>query len=254
MLIRISLIVAIIAALAVGALNFTQVKTKIITLQANLATETAAHVKFEGDFHKTSAELKKTSDTLKQTKATLEATTEERDKAVAEQDKQVKRAEKLADDLKKTTDELTTSRDELAAYKATSYTPKQILGLGDDLRNLQKEVAGFQAENKALGMSISKLKTELARYEDPDKPVFMPAALTGKVMDVDPKFNFVVLNIGENQSVKEYGQLLVHRNGQLVAKVIVRTLRKDECIANVMPGTQIGEVMEGDQVIPAYPE
>ena len=40
MLIRISLIVAIIAGLAVGALNFTMVKGKVTTLQANLKTET----------------------------------------------------------------------------------------------------------------------------------------------------------------------------------------------------------------------
>ena len=40
MLIRISLIVAIIAGLAVGVLNFVKVKEKITTLQANLKTET----------------------------------------------------------------------------------------------------------------------------------------------------------------------------------------------------------------------
>ena len=43
MLIRISLIVAIIAGLAIAALNFTKVKDKISTLQTNLATETAAN-------------------------------------------------------------------------------------------------------------------------------------------------------------------------------------------------------------------
>jgi hypothetical protein len=40
MLLRISLIIAIIAGLAVGILNFTQVKEKITTLQTNLKNET----------------------------------------------------------------------------------------------------------------------------------------------------------------------------------------------------------------------
>ena len=48
MLIRICLIVALVAGLAVGALNFVYVKEKITTLQTNLKTETAeigrAHV------------------------------------------------------------------------------------------------------------------------------------------------------------------------------------------------------------------
>jgi len=33
----------------------------------------------------------------------------------------------------------------------------------------------------------------------------------------------------------------------------VNTVHKDQSIANIMPGWELGEVMEGDQVIPAYP-
>ena len=46
---------------------------------------------------------------------------------------------------------------------------------------------------------------------------------------------------------------LVNRNGKLVAKVKVRSVQKDRCIANVLPGWQLGDVMEGDQVLPAFP-
>jgi len=73
------------------------------------------------------------------------------------------------------------------------------------------------------------------------------------VLVTDPKWNFVVLNIGEDQGVLERGELLVNRDGKLVAKVIVRSVQKDRSIANVMPGWELGEVMEGDQVIPAHP-
>jgi hypothetical protein len=53
--------------------------------------------------------------------------------------------------------------------------------------------------------------------------------------------------------VLERGELLVNRNGRLVAKVVVRSVQKDRCIANVLPGWELGEVMEGDLVIPAHP-
>ena len=79
------------------------------------------------------------------------------------------------------------------------------------------------------------------------------ADLKGKVVVVDPKWDFVVLDIGEDQGVLTDGELLVSRDGKLVAKVIVRTVEKDRCIANIMPGWKIGEVFEGDQVIPAHP-
>jgi hypothetical protein len=69
----------------------------------------------------------------------------------------------------------------------------------------------------------------------------------------DPKWDFVVLSVGEDQGVLEDGELLVNRNGRLVAKVRVRSVQKDRSIANVMPGWKLGDVVEGDAVIPAYP-
>jgi hypothetical protein len=51
----------------------------------------------------------------------------------------------------------------------------------------------------------------------------------------------------------EDGELLVHRNGKLVAKVIVRRAEKNRCIANVMPGWELAEIKEGDAAIPAHP-
>jgi hypothetical protein len=104
-----------------------------------------------------------------------------------------------------------------------------------------------------LGKKIVQLNVELDRYRNPEKPVFLPASLKGKVLVADPKWNFVVLDIGGEQGVLEYGELLVNRNGRLVAKVVVRSVQKDRSIANVLPGWELGEVMEGDMVIPAHP-
>ena len=253
MLIRICLIVALVAGLAVGVLNFVYVKEKITTLQTNLKTETDEHQKYLGLYTKTDKELKKTSADLKQTKATLEATTGERDKAVADLAVQVKRADKLNEELTKTREERDAAQADLAAYKATGRTPQQVLGLNQDIKNLQGNLETANTENKIFIQKIKKLETELAVYRDPTFFVVLPAGLKGKVLVTDPKWNFVVLNVGEDQGVLERGELLVNRNGKLVAKVIVRSVQKDRCIANVVPGWELGEVMEGDQVIPAHP-
>ena len=45
----------------------------------------------------------------------------------------------------------------------------------------------------------------------------------------------------------------MNRNGKLVAKLRVLSVQKDRAIANVIPGWKLGEVMEGDRVIAAYP-
>ncbi len=253
MLMRISLFVAIIAGLVVGVLNFVMVKDKITTLQTNLKEQTDARQKAESDLAKTRDDLKKTTAELKQTQTTLQATTEQKDTAVAEAASQTKRADKLTDDLNKTRKERDDAQAELAAFRATGLTADQISAVNTQNKALQKTVAGIEAENKLLGRKVTDLQTKLARYTDPEKPVYLPAALKGKILVCDPKWNFVILNVGGDQGVLEYGELLVNRNGKLVAKIKVSSVQKDRCVANVVPGWQIGELIEGDQVIPAHP-
>ena len=83
--------------------------------------------------------------------------------------------------------------------------------------------------------------------------VKLPAELKGNVVVVDPKWDFVVLDIGATKGALEDGEMLVSRDGKLVAKVIIRSVQKDRCIANIMPGWKLGEVIEGDVVTPAHP-
>jgi hypothetical protein len=253
MLIRISLIVAILAGLAVGGLNFVKVKEKITTLQTDLKREADAHKDFEGKYNTTRKELAKTTADLKQTKDLLQATTEAKDKAETDLAAQTTRANKLTDDLAKTRQERDDSLAALAAYKSTGYTAQQVLGMGAQYKKVQDNLQVAEDENRILLQRIKKLDNELARYVTPEKPVYLPPSLKGKVLVTDPKWNFVVLNVGENQGVLEYGELLVNRNGRLVAKVVVRSVQKDRSIANVLPGWELGSVMEGDQVIPAHP-
>src|SRR5689334_16752536 len=102
MLIRISLIAAIILGLLATGLNFSKLKDKITNLQTNLKTEAEAHQKFEGDYRRTKSELDKTNAVLKATQETLKATEEEKNKAVETATAQQKRADKLNEDLTKT--------------------------------------------------------------------------------------------------------------------------------------------------------
>jgi Tfp pilus assembly protein PilE len=253
MLMRICLIVAIIAGLAVGGLNFVKVKEKITTLQSNLAEQTRLHQEFEGKYKTTKKDLDKRTAELKQTKTELEAMTAAKEKADSDLAEQTKRADKLTADLNKTRQERDSAQADLAAYKATGRTPQQILGMNKEYKALQDNLAVSDTENKILLQKLKKVENELAIYVTPEKPVYLPASLKGKVLVADPKWNFVVLNIGEDQGVLDHGELLVNRDGRLVAKVIVRSVQKDRSIANVMPGWELGEVMEGDQVIPAHP-
>jgi hypothetical protein len=254
MLIRISLIIAILAALAVGALNFVKVKEKIETLKTERNDWHGKFTKTDEDLTRTKGDLDKASKDLKQTKDTLELTSAERDKAVAEAAANLAKATELTDKLTKTTEDLVAKSQDLAAFKATGQTPEQIITFANQIKQAQDALEVAIEEKKILSRELTKAKTQLAKILDPEwKPPPLPASLKGKILVADPKWEFVVLDVGENQGVLEDGELLVNRNGKLIAKVRVRSVQKDRCIANVLPGWKLGDLMEGDQVIAANP-
>jgi len=254
MLIRISLIIAILAALAVGALNFVKVKEKILTLKDQRDSEQKAKVEAQNERDKTKADLDKTAKDLKQTKDALEVATADREKAVAEAAAQLAKATELTEKLAKTTQERDDARADLAAYKATGFKPEQILAFGKQIKEAQDALEVATEEKKILSHKLDTLqvKYDALTKEDYHGPP-LPASLNGKVLVTDPKWEFVVLDVGQDHGVLTYGELLVNRNGKLVAKLRVLSVQKDRAIANVIPGWKLGEVMEGDRVIAAYP-
>jgi myosin heavy subunit len=254
MLIRISLIIAIILGLAATGLNVAKVKEKITTIEGQRDTEAAAHKDFEEKYTRTKSDLDKTNAVLKTTQATLQATEEEKNTAVQKLADQTKRADKLTEDLTKTRSERDLAQQELSAYRATGMSPQQVATATREIKSLQTAISEQQLVNRALGQKVTNLQTELDAYTHPEKHVELRADLKGKVLVADPKWNFVVLNIGEDQGVLKRGELLVNRNGKLVAKIMVSSVQKDRSVANIMPGWQLGEVLEGDQVIPAFPK
>jgi hypothetical protein len=253
MLIRISLIVAIVVGLAVGALNFTLVKDKITFIQGERDSERSQKEAAQTELASTKKTLEDTTAELKTTKENLETTTAEKDKALAEASSQTKRADRVTEERDKARKERDDANAELAAYTGTGLKPEQIVAMNKQYKDVQKSLEASMDENKVLGQKIVKLQNELNIYKVADYVVPLPPALRGKVLVRDPKWNFVIIDVGQDQGVLEQGELLVNRNGKLVAKVKVRSVQKDRCIANVLPGWELGEVMEGDQVIPAHP-
>jgi hypothetical protein len=254
MLFRICLIAAIVFGLAVTGLNLGLVKGKIDALTEERNHEHDVRVDTEHKLADTRSELKKTTAELNTTKQTLATTTQERDTALASLDAQTKRADKLTDDLKKTTAERDDAQANLASYVATGLKPPEILAMGKEFKVLQSAIKEAALVNKAQALHIVRLTNELAKYKEAGEHIVpLPPTAKGIVLVTDPKWNFVVLNFGEDQGALEDGELLVNRNGKLVAKVRISSVQKERCVANVVAGWQLGDVLEGDSAIPAHP-
>ncbi len=250
MLLRISLIIAVIAGLGVAGLNIALVKEKITTLVTDRDTQKKDKETAQTSLTKTTKELKDTKTELATTKDNLKTTTEAKDKAEAEAADLTKKNEGLADNLKKTQEKLGATSDELAAWKAFGIPVEAMRKKLDTINAVTAERNAFGDENKVLLGKVANLTGKLNDLINPDTDgPQMPAGLKGKILVADPKYDFVVLDIGQKQGVVDAGRFLVNRNGKLVAKLKVQSVESNRCIANVMPGWKLGDVFEGDQVI-----
>lgn len=247
---RILLAVAIVAGLATGVVNFLQVKEKILTTiqqrddyHKTADTETAAHRKFE-------KLAKDTQTKLDATNAALVSMTGERDKLQADNDDLTKKNVALADSLKKTTEERNTAQNELAAWHELGVPLENIKKTLASLKTVTEALEGERQENAILTKKVAALSSQVDFLTGREPEVKLPSGLKGKVLVCDPRYQFVVLDIGEKQGVLENGRLLVSNSkGQLVAKVQVRSVQADRSIANVMPGWKLGDIEEGDTVL-----
>lgn len=250
MLLRISLIIALLAG--IGGLYFGHVKVsdRINTLTSDLetarnneSTARQAETKAKGEAKKAKEDLATATQELADKAQALETATGR----LAEQEK---RANKLFEDWTNVSGQLKEAQQNLNAYIATGFTPEQLRLVRENLIKLTQERDVFVDENKVLNREVSRLKAELARYTgDGPTDVPLPPGLKGKVIAVDPKYNFVVLDIGGSQGVLERGKLLVSRDGKLVAKVQITRVEPNRSIANILPEWKQDEVMEGDQVL-----
>ena len=152
MLTRISLIVAIVAGLAVAGLNFVKVKEKITTLMSQLASETQAKQEAQADAAATKKTLAVTKTELESTKTELASTQEARDKAVAEKEAQTKRATKLAQDLSKSQQERGDLQAQLAQWSALGLTADQIRPLQNDLKKVRENLTALTETNRLAGI------------------------------------------------------------------------------------------------------
>jgi DNA repair exonuclease SbcCD ATPase subunit len=248
-LLRSSLVVIILSFVATGVLNLSRVKQKIERLQTNLAAQTVAREKAELELASTKKDLTATTARLKETSASLAEAVDREQKALAAAAGQTRRADALNKELAQLRQQHEETSARLARFEGAGMEPEQVLFVGKRLKSLEAELAGAKERTRNLELQLTKALKDRPESE----PVILPAGLKAKVIAADPRWHFVVLNAGEKEGVLERGEVLLSREGKLVAKAKVSRVHTDQCIANLMPGWELREIVEGDEAIPAPP-
>ena len=251
MALRISLILALLAGL--GVIGVSQ-----FVLRPHFEEIVTTRDHHSNQWHKTTLTLNSTKKELDQTKNRLAATEKNLEDTktqltamTAKADSQEKRANGLDRDLAQTRQTLKVAQDKLEQWRGVGMEPPEVLAVIASEGKLKLAVAALTEEN---ALAVKKWKDTQKRLEEiiggreDDPPV--PREVRGTVKVVDPKWDFVILDVGANKNIPPRGILLVSRNGELIAKVRVMAVEEQRSVANVLPGWKLKDIMEGDSVLP----
>ena len=242
MLLKVSLIIAILASIGTLVLSHLQVADKVQGLKDNLQstqTELTGAKKdadtAKKDFKKAKEEAEKTSKELAETQSNLETTT-------SNWKTQQERGDRFEKSFKKASDELTEATHDLAAWKALNIPVDQVKNRLVELDQTRTANDALTEEKKVMVRTISDQKRRLDYYEGTGKElVVIMDPMKGEVLAIDPTWEFVVVNLGSNDGAKERGELLISRKGKLLGKARITRVEPNRSIANLLPEWKVPE-------------
>jgi hypothetical protein len=250
MALRISLILAVLAGLGVIGVSQFVLRPHVEEIIKTRDDNKTGWDDAEKRYKKKVTELKETQTKLAVTEKTLDETKSQLGAMTAKADSQEKRANGLDQQLTQTKQTLKVAQDRLEQWRGVAMEPAQVIALVASEKKLQGEKEALLAENGVLVKTIDRKDAELAIFRGKGDDPYVPREIRGKVTVVDPKWDFVVLDVGSGKGLPKNGLLLVSRNGELVAKVRVMDVEEQRSIANVLPGWRLRDIMEGDSVLP----
>ncbi len=201
----------------------------IIAIVAGVAALTVSQLKVAKNIEELRTNLKSTQDSLTQSQAAETKAKREARDATAEKDK--------------------AKKEKLSAWLTFGHSIEEIRSLIAENKKLVGDNDALKGENKMLGLKVTQIQSELDILQGTKTKVELPPSLKGKVIAVDPKYEFVVLDIGADDGLLARGEMLVNRSGKLVARVRILSLGPHRSVANVLPEWKQGEIMEGDIVL-----
>lgn len=117
------------------------------------------------------------------------------------------------------------------------------------LPKVERELTTAKTERDIVTKDNSRMRDQIVKLAPPEKKPLMPHGLRGKIVSVDQKYQYVVLDIGTHHGVMTKGELMISRDGALLGKVKVTRVEDDYSIANVLQDWKADEPLEGDLVI-----
>jgi len=244
------LLTAISAGLGyLNQVKFAQVKQRAVDAETTVSQTKAQLTKAQGDLKTASQNLASTvtekdqltsrlsgvQTDLEKTKAQMAQLTNDRTSLEAQ-------ISQLTADLQAKAQELEQKTTPGAANPAESGTDQQA-----QLAEQQTLISKLQGDLDSARFQLATLQKE----KEDRMQQKMRNGLSGRVLAVNPAWNFVVLSLGDKNGVVNNAELLVKRGSQYIGKVRVTSVEPSTSIADIVANSvpQGTAISPGDNVI-----
>ncbi|MCX6935395.1 MAG: hypothetical protein NTZ01_04270, partial [Verrucomicrobia bacterium] len=113
----------------------------------------------------------------------------------------------------------------------------------DELKKVNEALAKTK---DTLDLELKRLRTEV----EMTKPGSAKSiSLSGKIVAVNPTWNFVILDLGKNDQVVEGLTMVIYRGEKMIGKIKTVTVDAQTSVADILPGTPATALEVGDQVV-----
>jgi len=167
-------------------------------------------------------------------------------------DKLSKDLESAKTDLESTNSKLKISSEKLQAFEE-GLKGKKPDELFQEINDLSEKIKVAEGEQKMLAAAKEKTEAELKKIREQvemTKPGGTKSiSLSGRILAVNPTWNFVILDLGKNDQVVEGLTMVIYRGDKMIGKIKTVTVDAQTSVADVMPGTPATAIEVGDQVV-----
>lgn len=212
------------------------------------ATVNQAGEKWNG----TQSDLTGTQSKLKTSEESLTEQKAKNQELTLQADKLSKDLESTKSDLESTNSKLKITSEQLQAFE-DGLKGKKPDELFQEINDLSEKVKVVESEQKLLTAAKEKSEAELKKLREQvemTKPGGSKSmSLSGRILAVNPTWNFVILDLGKNDQVVEGLTMVIYRGEKMIGKIKTVTVDAQTSVADVLPGTPATAIEVGDQVV-----
>lgn len=248
---------AIALMIATAVVSFLA-KGNIDTVQGNLRDTKNTLTATTSSLKRTEGELKVAQEEAQAVKTALEAEKAQGEKLKADAEAAAAKVTQVQAELDAKVAELKAANEKMVNMPTTPMGNPQAEAeaqkLREDLQKAQTELAESKQVQETLNARVrdaeEKFKAQVSEVERYRKG-FAKNSLSGRIMAVNPGWNFVVLSVGDRQGAAVGANMLVLRGGEPIGKAKISSVEPSTSIADIVPGSvpEGYTVQPGDTVV-----